>query len=99
MTHSLISAKSKCFQILHPNLTLSLHHLRYFVFDSIPKNMNIFVRICYEVRISHMQVIEIICLEYRLDLPIHKFLSFSIKLPINLNDSRMTLILTQQYHM
>lgn len=61
--------------------------------------MDIFVRICNEIGISHMQVIEIICLKYWLNLSVDKFLSFPIKLPINLNDSRMSLILTQQNHM
>ena len=46
-----------------------------------------------------MQVIEIVGLKYRLHLPVHKFLSFFIKLPINLDNSRMPLILTQQNHM
>jgi len=95
MADSLISSKGEGLEILKGNLALSLHHLRYFIFKGVPENMDVFVGIGNEVRISHMQVVEVVGLEYRFHLPVPKLLGFGIILPIDLDNSGMSLVLAK----
>lgn len=55
------------------------------------------VRIHKKILFSKVQIVEIICLEYRLDFTIFILFCFSIEVSISLDYGCVALVLAQQY--
>jgi hypothetical protein len=52
----------------------------------VPKNMNVFVGIDQIVRICDVEIVQIVCLEDRLQLAISVGFCLTVEIPINLQD-------------